>query len=93
MTTLHNGGTGDTWAKIATQYGFAAALCAAVLYFVGYQMILPMQETHRQLIQEVSSTNRQNAATNGQNAETLRAQTTILQRIDARIEARDAEER
>lgn len=88
MTTIHTGGTSDTWAKIAAQYGFAAALCAAVLYFVGYQMILPMQETHKQLIQEVSSTNQQNARTNSQNAETLRTQTAILERIDATMNGR-----
>lgn len=87
MTTLHNGGQNDTWAKIAAQYGFAAALCAGVLYFVGFQMVLPMQATHTKLIEAVSATNQQNADTNRQNAETLRAQTVILQRIDTRIEA------
>lgn len=76
MANGNDNGTVESWFKVVAQYGITALLLSALMWFVGYKMVLPTQEANSRLIERVS-------ATNEKNAETLSRQTMILEELRA----------
>ena len=67
--------------RAVERYGFGIILATAVLWFVRVDLVLPMVESHRQFLQELSQSQREIAAA-------MQEQTRLLYAVQAQV-ARD----
>lgn len=66
------------WKSWLMRQGFPAVLVTAVLWFLGYQVYLPMQAAHIRAVDSLANTNEENS-------DTLKKQTAILDRLEKAV--------
>lgn len=64
--------------RAVERYGFGIILATAVLWFVRVDLVLPMVESHRQFLQELSQSQREIAAA-------MQEQTRLLYAVQAQV--------
>lgn len=83
MANGEQGSNGDIW-KWAMQQGVGWTVLLLVLWFIGYEMIIPTQDAQQRFTERVVVTNEKNADTNAKNAETLSGIKTILDKLESK---------